>query len=318
MRVSSAYKVQYDVRPSKQTERRIILDLLRAGSDVGIKLNRYQYLGFGGVRFYDFEMIFRHLGIRDMTSLEVDETLVARCRYSKPFGFIDFHDQKLDFYLQRTVFKKPVIAWLDYDCVMDRSVVSDMRMIGASIPVGSFVFVTIDAKIPPGMAAMLPRPRLAAVKEEYGEFALVDRASELSPEQFPIFAERVLWASLSESLSKRSEGKFVPLMRIFYKDTTLMVTVGACLCDSKLEPVLRRRLNNDFKFLLPRADASPSLIPSFTLTPRERLLLDAAVTRPANERSLRKTLKRLGFKSEEITEYKRVFRFIPKYTESYI
>ena len=318
MRVSSAYKVQYEVRPSKQTERRIILDILRAGSGIGVRLDKYQYLGFGGVRFYDFEMIFRHLGIRDMTSLEIDETLVARCRYNKPFGFIDFHEKRLDSFLQRTSFKKPVIAWLDYDCVMNSDVVSDMRTVSATIPMGSFVFVTVDAKIPPGLATMSPEARLLAMKEEYGEFAIANKPSELTTEKFPFFAEQVLWSSLSESLSKRSDGTFLPLMRVFYKDTTLMMTVGACLCDPALEPLFRKQMNKQFRFLLPQNGTSPALIPAFNLTPRERLLLDTAVTRKPGEQNLGKTLRRLGFKSEEIAEYKRMFRFVPKYTEAYI
>jgi hypothetical protein len=68
MKRSSAYKVQYDIRPCKQTERRILLDILKIGSEAGLELSDYMYLGFGGFKFYDFEMVFRHLGIKSMTS----------------------------------------------------------------------------------------------------------------------------------------------------------------------------------------------------------------------------------------------------------
>ena len=85
MKRSSAYKVPYDIRPSKQTERRILLDILKVGSECGLELAEYKYVGFGGFKFYDFEMLFRHLGVRNMTSVELDRTLIARCKYNKPF-----------------------------------------------------------------------------------------------------------------------------------------------------------------------------------------------------------------------------------------
>ncbi len=295
MRVSSAYKVQYDVRPSKQAERRVILDILRCAAEVGIQLDQYKYLGFGGVRFYDFEMIFRHLGIRDMTSLEIDDSLFARCRFNKPFGFIDFRTMSLSDYLDETVFKKPVVAWLDYDCVLTGSVIGEMRRICAAAPLGSFVFATIDAKAPPGLANLKPAIRLETVKDEYGEFALAQHVSELSNEMFPLFAERVLWASIAESFAKRGDGVFVPLLRVFYKDTTLMITVGGCLCPRGLAQSLHKKINREFGFLVPQSNHEPFAIPTFNVTPRERLLLDWTVTRRGSSNAAASSLKRLGF-----------------------
>jgi len=317
VRVSSAYKIQYEVRPSKQTERRLILDILRAATEAGVKLERYKYVGFGGVRFYDFEMIFRHLGIRDMTSIELDKSLFARCRFNKPFGFIDFKEGRLCEYLEKTGFKKPVVAWLDYDCVLTSGAVSDMQAIGTSVPVGSFVFATIDARIPEGLRSLRAQDRFAAITEDYGKYALAQSPGDLSPENFPLFAERVLWASLSESLSRRSDGEFIPLMRAFYKDTTLMITIGGCLSDRDTSVPLRKRIKRDFGFLVPR-NGKPYAIPSFNLTPRERQLLDAAVTRKQHERGLDGGLRKLGFSSTEVNEYRRMLRFIPKYVESYV
>src|SRR5207247_52963 len=125
--VSSAYKIQYDVRTSKQTERRLLLDILRSAADVGISLRKYKYIGFGGVRFYDFEMLFRHLGILDMTSVELDDTLFPRCRFNKPFEFIDFQEGQLADYLGRNTFRKPLLAWLDYDSHISGKVIEDIR-----------------------------------------------------------------------------------------------------------------------------------------------------------------------------------------------
>jgi hypothetical protein len=295
-----------------------LLDILRIGSEVGLDLRKYHYLGFGGFRFYDFEMLFRHLGIRDMTSVELDETLYPRCRFNKPFSFIQFEEGHLSDYLEKATFRKPLVAWLDYDCVLSNDVVEDIRSISAKAPVGSVLFATVDARIPEGMRAQGSEARFAAVKEEYHEFALVTRADELEPDRYPAFAERVLWASLKESLSKRSDGVFVPLIRVFYRDSALMMTVGACLCERDFAREFAARMKRQFKFLLPTGTASPYAIPPFNLTSRERRLLDSAVTRRARQQSLTKSLRRLGFTNLEIADYKRMFRFVPKYYEAFV
>ena len=61
-----------------------------------------------------------------------------------------------------------------------------------------------------------------------------------------------------------ADGVFVPLVRIFYKDTALMVTVGGCLCDKEVAALLRRRIRRDFRFLLPSGAAHPTLYPHST------------------------------------------------------
>lgn len=317
MRISSAHKVQYDIRPSKQTERRVLLDILRSAADVGFDLCTYKYIGFGGFKFYDFEMLFRHLGIRDMTSIELDKTLFARCLFNKPFGFIDFQEGYLADYLGRTIFTKPLIAWLDYDSRISVAVVEDIRTISAKAPVGSFVFVTVDARIPDGIKDFNAGERLAAVHDEYRDFALVTSSEELEPSKFPAFAEKVAWSALAESLSKRTDGVFVPVIRVFYKDTAIMVTVGGCLCDMKNVESLRKRLRRDFRFLVPSGKAEPYTIRGFNLTSRERILLDEAVTQKQKMKEHRQILDHLGFTAREIDDYRRMIRFLPRYFESY-
>jgi hypothetical protein len=318
MKISSAYKVQYDLRPSKQTERRVLLDILRSAADVGFDLHKYKYLGFGGFKFYDFEMLFRHLGIRDMTSLEIDKSLFERCRFNLPFGFIDLRGELLADYLGRITFRKPLIAWLDYDCTISNGVIEDIRTLSAKAPVGSFVFVTVDARISDGMRDLSSSERLAEVRVEYQDYALVSSESELEPSVFPIFAEKIMWAALVDSMSKRSDGMFIPIIRVFYKDTAEMITIGGCLCPLESVNKLRSRLRRDFRFLVPSGDAEPFTIRSFNLSARERHLLDSTVTQRKNQKSGRKTLSRLGFTGAEIQDYKRMIRFLPKYFESYI
>lgn len=308
--------MQYDLRPAKQTERRILLDILKLGSESGLDISNYSYLGFGGFKFYDFEMLFRHLGIRHMISLEVDRTIFPRCVFNKPFSFIETHQESLGTYLERNNFRKRLIAWLDYDCALSREVVDDLQTIGAKVPIGSFVFATIDARMPEAWSTYSVPDRIAVLREELQEFALNPSSSDVQSTSFPGYAEKVLWAALSAALSKRTDGRFIPLVRLFYKDTALMITVGALLCADELADRFEKSFLRSFPFL--KNKNRPYVIPSFNFTARERHILDSIVTSPKSERKLRERMRKIGFREGDIRDYENMVRFLPKYFESYL
>jgi hypothetical protein len=318
MKKSSAHEIPYDIRPSKQTERRILLDILKLAGEVGTGFSQYQYVGFGGFKFYDFEMLFRHVGVRDMISIERDRSIFARCKFNRPFKFIEMKNCPLSEYVEQCVFRKPIVAWLDYDSRLSRDIVDDVSTIGAKAPVGSFVFVTIDARMPNGMRGLPTEQRLAGLREDYQAFALNPTDRDVEPAQFPIYAERVLWAAVTDSLSARREGRFVPLIRVFYGDTAPMITVGACLANTEIAPALVGLMRREFRYLLPARRHSPYTIPPFNLTMRERHLLDAAVTSNTEGKRLRRVLKKIGMTRELVSDYRRMVRFVPKYFETYI
>jgi hypothetical protein len=318
-RRSSAYKIAYDVRPAKQTERRVLLDILKKGSEAGLELSTYQYLGFGGFKFYDFEMLFRHLGIANMTSVELDRSIVARCRFNKPFEFIEVEQCALADYLGRVIFSEPVIAWLDYDDWLSKKIVDDVVTLGAKAPTGSFVFITVDARMPEGYRNRSIEQRILDLREELQSFSLSPSAGDVEPDNFPRYAERVLSAALMMALSRRSDGVCVPLLRVFYGDTTLMITVGACLCpNEQVATKLKQLLRAELAFLLPRRNASPYTIPPFNFTMRERHMLDTIVTTTKESKKARKKLRSITITQDLVEDYRRMVRFVPKYFETYI
>ncbi len=61
---STARFISYDLRPAKQSERTILLDLLRLTSDSGLNITGYRYVGMGANRFYDFLLMHKYLGLK--------------------------------------------------------------------------------------------------------------------------------------------------------------------------------------------------------------------------------------------------------------
>ena len=292
------------------------LDILKLGAESGLNLSSYGYVGFGGYKFYDFEILFRHLGIRDMTSIEGDRSIVARCEFNKPFSFIEIKSNTFSRFIGRATFNNPMVGWLDFDSPISRDIVDDVLAVGAKVPVGSFIFVTIDAE---GLRVQPLRQRLADLREELQAFALNPSSTDVEFEGFPLYADRVLWAALKAALARRRDGDFVPLMRVFYKDSTLMLTVGGCLCETNVANDLRRRMQQEFPFLLPRGRrVTPYTIPLSNFSVRERHLLDAAVTSRAISRCNQKILSGIGITKDMVGDYKRLLRFVPKYFETYL
>src|SRR4051794_25050618 len=86
---STARFIPYDLRPAKQSERKILVDLLKTGGDIGLPIGDYRYVGMGANRFYDFLMLHKHLGICSMVSLEHDPKMFKRAAFNVPYNFID-------------------------------------------------------------------------------------------------------------------------------------------------------------------------------------------------------------------------------------
>jgi hypothetical protein len=279
----------------------------------------YKYIGFGGFKFYDFEMLFRHLGIRDMISIERDPDIFARCRFNKPFEFIEFHEGDLKEYVTGAALKKPVVAWLDFDSNISREIVDDILTVATRVPVGSFVFATLDARMPDGFLEQSIAERRTQLENELEGYSLIQSDADLEPSNFPYLAERIAWAALAGAFTKRTDGVFVPLIRAFYKDGAPMLTVGAAICDKAKADVLIRKRDTAFPFLAPAPKSSPPYsIPPFNLTTRERILLDSAATSAEPDNSFKQQLIAIGFAPELIEEYGKVVRFIPRYIEAYL
>ena len=79
---STANFVPYGLRPSKQTERRILLDFLKCANEGGLTISDSRYVGMGGVLFYDFHLMHRFAGINNMISLGNKKTSYSWFFYS--------------------------------------------------------------------------------------------------------------------------------------------------------------------------------------------------------------------------------------------
>src|SRR5687768_12973988 len=118
MAISHSYrKVQYDLRPAKQVERRMLIDSFQRLAIGGFQLHDYQYTGMGSIYFVDFTLFHRYLGITRMLSVEISGDIEKRVRFNKPFAEVGIKIDAIGNIIPTLHRDVQHIVWLDYDSV---------------------------------------------------------------------------------------------------------------------------------------------------------------------------------------------------------
>src|ERR1039458_8364674 len=121
-------KLNYTIRPNKNVERKLLAHLLgRLASTGHFKLPEYRYVGLGSIWFADFALLHRVLGIKDMISVEMEESRKKRLLFNKPFECIQLKLGKYSDVFPDLSWEKPTVVWLDYDDTLKSYVFDDLK-----------------------------------------------------------------------------------------------------------------------------------------------------------------------------------------------
>lgn len=315
MKQSSSDFIAYDLRPAKQTERRILLDFLKCANECGMTISDCRYVGMGGTTFYDFHLMHRFLGINRMVSLERNPDTHVRSEFNCPFDFIKVENMTAAAFMAGDTDKRKTIYWFDYDDGLGPDITADITSLATRIQLGGFAFVTVYGD-PPGILQKESKERrLEYFQDNLSIFSVGLTADDMETAIFPQTVHKVLVAAFKNAFAARTDGQFQILFQIRYKDSTPMVTVGGCFCEKGHARSLSRRVKADLPFLL---SASPYRIRGLNLTERERVVFDMAVTKRRSNSTQANSLRKLGFKQRDFGAYKDLIRFLPRYHESII
>ena len=135
-------KVNYFLRPKKQIERKLIIDILQELKPQ-INLKKYLYIGFGSIYYYDFILFHKFLNITKLLSLD-DKSTIKRFEFNKPYDFIKFQNKNSTEYLKEFDWNQNTILWLDYDEELNFSMLSDLNLISKNCQKKDIVILTID------------------------------------------------------------------------------------------------------------------------------------------------------------------------------
>lgn len=312
---STAKFISYDLRPAKQSERGILVDVLKIAGDCGLPVRDYRYVGMGANRFYDFLLLHKYLGVRDMVSLEHDKNMYQRATFNVPYRFIDVRHSTVVDFLAADGNERPEILWLDYDGGIGPDIVADIMSMATRAKLGDFCFVTVAGPPPRVMETMSDADRLTNIldtmRDVAGDVELVD----VERANFPSAVHKILMAAFKNAFAARREGGFVPLLQVEYSDTMPMVTVGGAFLAKGTGTDIRGRLKKALPFL--SSDKVELYeIRSFHITERERALFDLAATANNKRCPERNTLRKLGFKDADFDSYNDLIRYLPRYVET--
>lgn len=140
--------LDYKARPAKFIVRRMIGECCRHLRRIS-ELANYQYVGFGGLEFLDFDLFHRTLGIRHMISIE-NNPKTDRYEFNKPFAGIEMRYGDATTELTRINWEGLKIVWLDYERSLHATLKRDCEYVVRNLGQGSLFIVTMNAEAPYG------------------------------------------------------------------------------------------------------------------------------------------------------------------------
>jgi hypothetical protein len=144
--MNSPLKLNYETRPIKFTERKMLLASL-------IKIcafyqDNYQYIGFGGLSFTDFKLFHKELHINNLISIEGGNFNMEKLKFNSPYSFIKIiKEHSTEALLNCIDVTKKSLIWLDYDGELDNYMFEDIQILFSKLPIGSIYLITCNREL---------------------------------------------------------------------------------------------------------------------------------------------------------------------------
>jgi hypothetical protein len=235
-------RFQYAFRPRKHIVRRMIVDACRRLSYCE-NLRDYEYVGFGGFEFLDFELVHRELQIDAMVSIESEGITPARFEFNAPFaGIRVIHQRALEVLPELLDDARRRIVWLDYTVSLTQEVLQDVETCLRKLASGSLLIVTINAHppaIPKRSCECVPgtevrEPRLTQLVEQVGAGRVPSDVTEESLAKWG-FADalyRTVTGEVPAAIRRREQPtEWQQLFHFRYQDGAYMLTWGGLIVD---------------------------------------------------------------------------------------
>lgn len=308
----SYLNVQYDLRPAKQVERRMLVDGLQRLSRAGFSIGDYQYTGMGSFYFVDYILLHKLLGINDLWSAEKDITIEKRIRFNKPFSHVKIRMEPIGEVVPHLSPDIKHILWLDYDFVMCDTIVQDVQTAAGHLSPQSILLVTVDVE-PPIRNSKNPRKWMRHFREQVGRYIPYGSgAKDFSLSNLPKMNALILSNAISAGTAPR-KAEFIPLFNFVYADGHRMITIGGMIGGREE----RRKIEgSEIRFeQYYRSDltAEPFEIRVPRVTRKERHYLDSAMPCADDWKP-----EEFEMPCEDIQAYRQIYRFFPSYAEIFV
>ena len=305
----SYLSVAYDLRPSKQVERRMLLDFFRRLASCGVRVENFRYTGMGSIHFIDHILFHKFLGIGKLVSVEKEEEIEDRIYFNRPFDLVEVHMMEIGDFIPSLDSSEQHIVWADYDYRLSREILDDMRSAAYLLPLGSFILVTVDAEPPKNSGG--PADNLTYFKEVSGDLWNPKWSSgDFERECLQFRAISILANAFKEGVAGRPGIDVLPCFSFAYADGHQMATLGVQLGSDTEAGNLRKLKDRGAEYLVLDFEDSPFFIDVPVLTRRERLFFESTMPSLNYGR-----VSESGVGEEDFKKFANVYRFLPSYAE---
>jgi hypothetical protein len=322
---ASFEKVHYLLRPAKNIQRKMLAELFQLLAQLR-PLSDYQYVGLGSIHFGDFILFQRAHGFNRMTSIELEENW-ERAEFNKPYRCVTVLSGRASTKLPEIDWKhRPAIVWLDYDCELNKEILSDVRQVSSSALPGSVLVVTLD--ITDQALESVPEEPTDIDLEQFANTSLVEMVNLKCGANVPeetdltrdnlanlykkLITDEITGAvnSLIDPSSDAPTVSYSQLVNFLYSDGREMMTVGGVFCplDATGTSCLNQYGFEKLDFY--RADEAVYRIEVPKLTYREIAALNQNL--PTDEL----TMIPVPISDDDKLLYSKVYRYFPTFAEA--
>ena len=305
----SYLSVAYDLRPSKQVERRIMLDFFQRLSGSGVPCYQFRYTGMGSIHFIDHILFHKFLGLTKLVSVERDGSIRKRVHFNQPFNVVEIEIMEIGDYIPSLSKNEKHIVWLDYDYRLSEEMIEDVKSCSYFLSSGSFVLVTVDVE--PSKKSGGPLDNYKYYKDTAKN--LWDpawEADDFDRSKLPLRVLSILGKAFQEGVSGRVGMGALPCFSFVYADGHHMATLGIQLGADDEREQLAKIKQQGATYLVLNNEEPPFCIDVPVLTRRERLYLESKMPSEDYRRA-----SHTGISKDQFNKFSKVYRFLPSYAE---
>ena len=268
-KVPSFEKVNYLLRPRKQIERKIIIEILQELKPILNEFNNYVYLGMGSIYYYDYILFHKFLNLENLISID-DKITYKRFVFNKPYDFIKLENRKSTDFLSDYEWKNNSIIWMDYDLKIFE-IIEDFGILSKSCKENDILMFTIDAQVDD--LSEEEEPLIFDDLKEYISPSFKSR-KYLTTQLYPYLIENICQNYFAECLLFE-QIKFNKLFSFTYSDRAKMYTLGGLFSKTQNVPHLKS------SFIRRNSDIIDIDIPLVTY--KEKFYLDSKISEIKSE-----------------------------------
>lgn len=306
--MNSPKHINYEIRPYKFTERKMLLASLQRICN--FFKGDYQYIGMGGLAFTDFKLFHKELHIKELTSIEGGNFSAERLEFNSPYSFIDIIRTNTTSALSKINLTKKSLIWLDYDGTLDTYMFEDITLIFNKIPEGSIYIVTCNKELKNPESG--EEHTTDSFKNIFGSLTPFDiKNSDFSSENNHGTIRKMLGDHINRLIGERNDREednleFHQLFNILYQENrgARMYTFGGLVTN---ENIKMEDLDLDaFDFIVNNDKPYHIKIPN--LTRKEIELIDKYLYKNEEELISKKIVSEV-----EIEKYKKAYKYVPHF-----